>query len=261
MTAPAEAAAAALLLAERSGERLDALPAELRPATLAEGHAIQDAFATQWGAPVAGWKIGATSAGGRVMLGIDGPIYGRLFTDRIFAPGDAVPLGATAIGVMEVELAFTFGRSLAPRDGGWTREAMMDAVEAMHVAVELPLTRFKQLGTAGAPQITADNACAGSLVLGAPIPSQLWRGRDLAEVTGRIGVAGGEAALGTGANVLGHPLDALLWLVRAVTGRGMTIPEGQLVSTGSITPPPRVNRGTHVLAELVEIGQVQFTVI
>ena len=84
MTAPAEAAAAALLLAERSGERLDALPAELRPATLAEGHAIQDAFATQWGAPVAGWKIGATSAGGRVMLGVDGPVSDG-FSQTVFS--------------------------------------------------------------------------------------------------------------------------------------------------------------------------------
>lgn len=261
MTVRADAAASALLSAERRGERLDGLPATLRPATLAEGHAIQDAFAREWGAPVAGWKIGATSAGGRAMLGVDGPVYGRLFTDRLFAPGDEVPLAATAIGVMEVEMAFTFGRAIVPRDDGWTRDAVMDAIDALHVAVELPQTRFKQLGTAGVLQITADNACGGSLILGAPLPLRLWRDRDLAAIKGRIGVAGAEAAVGTGANVLGHPLDALLWLVRAVTGRGMTIAEGQVVSTGSITPPPRVYRGAHVLAELGEIGQVRFTVV
>ena len=52
-----EASAAVLLSAERNGERLEALPVPLRPANLVEGHDIQDAFARQWGAPVAGWKI------------------------------------------------------------------------------------------------------------------------------------------------------------------------------------------------------------
>ncbi len=256
-----EAAAAVLLSAERNGERLEALPVPLRPANLAEGHDIQDAFARQWGAPVAGWKIAATSAGGRAMLGVDGPLSGRLFTDRLFAPGDEVPLAATAMGVMEVELAFTFGQAIAPRDGGWTREAVVDAVDALHVAVELPQTRFRQVGMAGAPQITADNACGGSLLLGAPLSPRMWRDRDLAAVAGRIGAAGSEAARGAAANVLGHPLDALLWLVRAVTGRGLTINAGEVVSTGSVTPPPPVYRGAQVHAELDDLGQVRFTVV
>lgn len=261
MSAVADAAAAALVSADRTGERLDALPAGLRPATLAEGHAIQDAFARHWGAPVAGWKIGATSAAGRGMLGVDGPLSGRLFADRLYAPDDEVPLAATAMGVVEVELAFTFGRAVAPRDGGWTRDAVVEAVDALHVAVELPQTRFREVGRAGAAQITADNACGGSLLLGPPLAPRLWRDRDLATVAGRVRVAGGVAALGVGANVLGHPLDALLWLVRDVTGRGLTIAEGQVVSTGSVTPPPAVQRGAQVLAELGELGQVRFTVV
>lgn len=257
MTVDAALAAALLLSADRSGDRIESLPASLQPADLAEGYAIQDEFARQWGAPAAGWKIAATSAGGRATLGVSGPLAGRLFADRLYGPGDRVPRAATAMGVLEVELAFTFAAPLAPRPHR-TRDEVAAAVGSLHIAVEIPQTRFRQVAAVGMPQVAADNACGGALVLGPPLPPDRWRDLDLAAVEGRIGSEGGASAEGRGANVLGHPLDALVWLVQAVNDRGITIAAGEIVSTGSLTPPPALVIGAQVLAEVRGLGQVRF---
>ena len=54
-------AVARLAEARRAGAPLAGLPASCRPQTLADGYAIQDAFVSAWGQPVAGWKVGATA--------------------------------------------------------------------------------------------------------------------------------------------------------------------------------------------------------
>lgn len=257
---PAASAAALLLAADRAGERLETLPDPLRPTTLAQGYAIQDEFVRQWGAHVAGWKIAATSPGGRATLGVDGPLAGRLFSDRLFGPGDRVPVPATAMGVIEVELAFRLATALEPRAAHRTRDEVAAAVESMHVAVEIPQTRFLRVAAVGMPQVAADNACGGALVLGPALRPDLWRTLDLAAVEGRIGIEGGPMAEGRGANELGHPLEALAWLVQAVNDRGITIAAGEIVSTGSLTPPPALARSAQVLAEARGLGQVRFAV-
>jgi 2-keto-4-pentenoate hydratase len=262
MTAGRDIAAAArrLLAAERAGIRIDGLPGNLCPSTLDEGYAMQDALAALWGAPAAGWKVAATSAGGRALLGVEGPLAGRLFADRMHAPDDVVPLPATAMGLMEVELAFTVRCPLRPRAAPWNADEAADAMASLHIAVELPQTRFFHVAVVGAPQVAADNACGGVLVLGPPVPEALWRRRDLSAVEGRIGSGGARPAEGRGANVLGDPLASLVWLVQAVTGRGIAIAPGEVISTGSVTPPPEVASGAEVLAELAGLGQLRFSV-
>jgi len=194
------------------------------------------------------------------VLGVEGPLAGRLFADRMHAPGDVVPLPATAMGVMEVELAFTVGRRLTARAAPWDPDEISRAMASLHVAVELPQTRFRDVASIGAPQALSAATCGGALVLGPPVPEALWRGSDLAAVEGRIGSSAGVPAEGRGANVLGDPLAALVWLVRAVTGRGIAIAPGEVIATGSVTPPPKVAKGARVLAELCGLGQLRFSV-
>ena len=61
-----------LLVGARSNHhRLEALPAECRPATIEESYQIQDSLIKRLGLQVGGWKVGATSAKAQQMLGTD----------------------------------------------------------------------------------------------------------------------------------------------------------------------------------------------
>jgi len=61
----ARAAAQVLEQAWRSGAVIDALPANLRPASRAEGYAVQEQLAARCSTGRAGWKIAATSLAGQ----------------------------------------------------------------------------------------------------------------------------------------------------------------------------------------------------
>ena len=48
--------------------------------------------------------------------------------------------------------------------------------------------------------------------------------------------SGATLAVGKGESLLGHPLDAALWLVRNLNERGIRLKKGDLLSLGSLTP-------------------------
>ena len=58
----------------QQSRRMAELPARGRPATRAEGYAIQAELAAVSGQPVVGWKIAATSPAGQAHIHVDGPI-------------------------------------------------------------------------------------------------------------------------------------------------------------------------------------------
>ncbi|MFY9939748.1 MAG: hypothetical protein WAK33_22890 [Silvibacterium sp.] len=50
-------------------------------------------------------------------------------------------------------------------------------------------------------------------------------------------------ASGTGAMVLGHPLNALMWLSKALRKRGDQLRSGEIILTGTCTGVTKVNPG------------------
>ena len=57
---------------------------------------------------------------------------------------------------------------------------------------------------------------------------------DLLGVTGRAVINGKKAGQGTGADVLGHPHNALAWLANHLAAEGKGLHAGQIVLTGSL---------------------------
>ena len=90
---------AARLLADAwlAGATID-LPAALLAADRAAAYAIQDEIARLLAADpanaVAGWKVGATSAGVQKAEGYDGPIPGRVFASMVYASEAELPPSA-----------------------------------------------------------------------------------------------------------------------------------------------------------------------
>lgn len=82
--------------------------------------------------------------------------------------------------VGEPEFAFRMGRDLPPRSSLYTTQQVLDAVDTLHPAIEIPDSRFSDFVSAGAAQTIADNACAHLFVLGPPTTSD-WRALDLVE--------------------------------------------------------------------------------
>jgi 2-keto-4-pentenoate hydratase len=136
----------------------------------------------------------------------------------------------------------------------------MACVAAMHLGVEIPDSRYLDFVNAGAPQLIADRACAHLFVLGREVEAT-WRERDLSACAVQGRTSAGVTHDGGGANVLGDPRLALSWLANELGAHGVTLGEGQFVTTGACVAPLPIGPGDVVTGDYGSFGcmQVRFT--
>jgi 2-keto-4-pentenoate hydratase len=236
--------------------QLSELPPACRPATRADGYAIQAAIAALSGQPIVGWKIAATSLAGQQHIGVDGPLGGRLFADRVSTTGASVPLAGNHLRLAEAEFGFRLGMDLPRRERPYAVDEVLSAVVSVHPMIELPDSRFEQVAGAGAPQLIADVACAWRLIVGEPARVD-WRSVDLTRQAVKTTLNGTPSATGTGANVLGDPRVALTWIANELRVHSEGLRAGQIVTTGTCIVPVPLAPGDFFRAEFGALGAVE----
>ncbi len=240
----------------QSGGVADRLPPELMPASRREAYEVQALVEKRSSRPRFGWKIAATSKAGQAHIGIGGPIAGRLIAERAFDDGAELVFGANRMRVAEPEFALRFGQDVPARAAPYTAAEVVAAVGSLHPAIEIPDSRFIDFAHVGELALISDNACAHEFVLG-PAAPEAWRNIDLAAHPVRASVAGKLERDGSGANVLGDPRIALTWLVNEVSGLGITIKAGEVVTTGTTATPLPIAPGDSVQADFGALGSVR----
>src|SRR5688572_15727420 len=253
---PVQDASALLWEHWNGGRRLAAIPEAIRPASRAEGYAVQATLERRSGSPLFGWKIAATSVAGQKHINVDGPLAGRLLRERAFVSGASVPFGANHMRVAEAEFAFRMRRDLTPQWGPFSVGEVVEAAGSLHPAIEIPDSRYEDFTIVGAPQLIADDACAHYFVLG-PAAPESWRQVDLAAHAVKGEVAGKLSRDGIGANVLGDPRVALAWLANELSSLGVTLRAGQVVTTGTCLVPLEIAPGDHVRMDFGVLGGVE----
>ena len=259
MCLPFRDAARLLWEHRQAGTALDALPAPLRPHDADQGHAIQAELPTVAGQAVVGWKIAATSAAGQAHIGVPGPLPGRILAGFVRPPGEPVSLRGNRMRVAEPEFAFAEAQDLPPQSAPYTQQQVMAAVATLHPAIEVPDSRLDPFTAAGEAQLLADNACARHFVLG-PAAPDLWRDLDLSTYPVHARVDHGSTLKytrdGTGGNVLGDPRIALTWLANQLSGLGIPLQKGQVVTTGTCMVPLELEPGDSASADYGLLGRV-----
>jgi 2-keto-4-pentenoate hydratase len=253
----ASAAAAAGLLARHrdDGTRLAELPADLRPGTREEGYAVQAQWMRHTKSPLFGWKIAATSEAGQRHINVKGPMAGRLLAERVLPDGATIPLAGNLMRVAELELAFRMDRGLAPRTRPYGAEEVLAAVATLHPALEIPDSRYADFTAVGEAQLIADNACAHLFILGPAVPPD-WRSADLAAHRVWAEVEGKSRHEGRGSNVLGDPRIAMAWIANELSGLGITLAAGEVVTTGTCLVPIPVVPGDRLRAHFGAFGEM-----
>ena len=255
-----QAACALLFRHWADGTQLEALPPKLVPADRAEAYRVQALLESYSRAPLYGWKIAATSMAGQRHIGVDGPLAGRILTERVIPNGGSCPLGNNLMKVAELEFAFKMARDLPPRGEPYSQDEALAAVESLHPAIELPDSRFLHFERVGLAQLVADNACAHRFVLG-PAATTDWRALDLASHRGRMFRNGAAAEDGIGGNVLGDPRVALAWLANELSRHGETLKAEQIVTTGTCLKPVPIAEDDLFEGDLGILGRVCVSIV
>jgi 2-oxo-3-hexenedioate decarboxylase len=201
------------------------------------------------GEKIVGAKLGMTSKVKRHALGIDEPVYGRLTSGMLVAPGEPLDLRPLIHPRAEPELAFLIGRPIvAPV----TIAGVLSATEAVLPALEVVDSRYS--AAFRLPDSVADNAGAARVVLGA----RAVRPADLVDLSllGCVLRSRGVIHTAAGGAVMGHPAGALVWLAEALGARGEHIGAGSIVLSGGLTASVELRPQAVVTAEFDGLGSV-----
>ena len=162
--------------------------------------------------------------------------------------------------VIEAEFAFRMGADvLAQGASPLTVQQVMAQVAELHLAIEIPNSRYQDFVTAGEAQLIADFACASHMVLGAALTTD-WRSVDLVAQTVQVSRGGEVVALGKGSNALGDPRVALTWLANELISHGLHLQAGDVVITGTCVVPVPVVVGQYLTAQYPGLGEVSVAI-
>ncbi|MEU8850117.1 fumarylacetoacetate hydrolase family protein [Streptomyces sp. NPDC048564] len=204
------------------------------------------------GRRIVGRKIGLTSAAVQCQLGVDRPDFGALFADMAVPDGGEVPAGRLLQPKVEAEVALVLGRDLP--HPACTVVDVLRAVDFALPALEIVDSRVQGWDISLVDTV-ADNASCGLYVLGAtPVPLTAV---DLRAVTMTMTRGGETVSEGTGADCLGSPLNAAVWLASALAERGDPLRAGDLVLTGALGPMSPAAQGDVFEADVRGLGSVR----
>lgn len=249
--------AAEAILEARRARRILAPLGALAPATPEAGYALQKEVALRLGGlPPAGFKIGATTKQMQAILGLSGPAGGFVPKSGLRAsPATARHADFVNPGV-ECEVGLRLARDIAP--GPCTRDQAAEAVGEVFAAMEIVENRYGDFTRIGTPTLIADQVFHAGGVLGAPVAD--WRSLDLGATRGRMTVDGEVRGEGVGADLLGHPFEALAWLASSGCAAAFGgLRAGQVVFLGSVTPPIWLEKPCKVVVEFDTLGRAELT--
>jgi 2-keto-4-pentenoate hydratase len=249
------AAADRLAAAERAGVPCrpvrDLLPAgDLAAAYAVARVNVERALAA--GRRIVGRKAGLTSPAVQRQLGVDQPDFGALFADMCVPDGDELPAGRLLAPKVEAEVALVLGADLP--DPRVTVVDVLRATDFALPALEVVDSRVANWDITIVDTV-ADNASCGLFVLGAtPVPLDRV---DLRGVQMRLRRGDEIVSRGTGADCLGGPLNAAVWLAATLAAAGDPLRAGDVLLTGALGPMVAAAAGDSFETEISGLGSVR----
>jgi 2-keto-4-pentenoate hydratase len=232
------------------------------PATLADGYHIQAALVQRMldrlGGNAIGYKAAATNVTAQRQMDVDGPFFGTLLSATSHASPATLRAADFTLRIVEAEFGFELGADVPPPDTPYTAETIAPFVVFAIPAIEVVDHRYHDWRLVGAPSLAADNAIHGRWVAGAPVRE--WQHLSLSTHPVSVIVNGSPWRTGSGANVLGNPLNVVAWLANELPKHGRRLRKGERVSTGTTADVYFASAGDRVTADFGPLGtaEVQF---
>lgn len=257
------AAAARLLDATRTGIPCAPVRDLLPDPDMTTGYAVQSLLTNarlDAGSRAVGRKIGLTAPKVQAQLGVDQPDFEVLFDDMACPHGEVVDIGRLLQPKIEAEIAFVLAADLDSDD--LTEDTVRLAVGQTVAALEIVDSRIAGWDITLVDTV-ADNASSGLYVLGDE-PVELGdhdlRGVEMTlTMTTPTDDTGTTVSSGSGADCMGDPIAALLWLARTAREVGSPLRARDVVLSGALGPMVHVTPGGTYRAELSGLGSVSAT--
>ena len=203
------------------------------------------------GARIVGRKIGLTSKVVQNQFGIDEPDYGALLNTMEVLNGGSISVKELMQPKVEGEIAFVLKKDLP--NPTMTSFDLMGAIDYVLASIEIVGSRIENWNIKITDTI-ADNASASHFVIGhRPVKLE---NVDLINCEMKMSKNGELVSEGKGADCLGSPLNATLWLAKTMASLGTPLKAGEIILSGALGPMVSVNAGDHFSANFSDLGSV-----
>ena len=195
---------------------------------------------------VIGYKAGLTNPAVQKRFNTDQPVWGRLYEGMVLANGVTVEAAFGARPLYEADMLVRVRSDAVNR--ATTPAQVLDAIDQIIPFIELPDLMVQAPPKLNGAAVGAINVGARLGVAGTPIAVPAAGGERAAMLDALRDMnvvlsdgSGAELGRGRGGDILEHPLNALVWLSKALASEGLALKPGELVSLGSFSPllPPK----------------------
>ena len=193
-----------------------------------------------------GYKAAFTSAAAQKQFGVDGPRWGTMFDRNMVDIIAVLPANFGARPLLEADMIVEV-KDPALADAKTPLEALA-CIESMVPFIELPDLMLQDPVNGNA--LVAINAAFRGGVTGAELP--LTANQATVDALANMTVVltdlktGQELGRTAGKSLMGHPLNAAIWLAQALKKDGITLKKGDVLSLGSFMPALPVQSGMQV---------------
>ncbi len=240
----------ASLAAQYMNRQIIANPADLSIADAQCGRDKFVGFLSQQFDKIVGYKAGLTNPAVQKRFNHDQPVLGVLFKEMLLPDGSEVAVNAGARLLFEADML------VRVKDAGIhkakTPEQALKHIDAIIPFIELPDLLVQDPGKLNGATLTSINVGTRLGVVGKPIPAKHVTVAQLADMTVRIvDGEGKEIDRGKGSDIMGQPLNAVLWIAQDLARSGRQLKAGDLLSLGSFTKltPPKPGQSVRAVYE------------
>jgi len=252
-------AAEVLFAAERQRREVERVSLEHPTMDVKDAYAVMEALIAKKedvGQKVVGYKLGYTSKAMQQQMGVDDPIYGLLFDYMIMKNGEDLVFEQLIHPKLEAEIAFVMKKDL--QGPGVTREDVLDATEYVTPILEVVDSRYLNYKFKMVDVIADNNS--GARVIASQSKFQV-RDINLPEAIVTLKQNGEVVQTGSGADVMGHPADAIVWLANYLSEHGRKIEAGDFIISGGMTRAIDLALHDHIEADFGSLGIVEFKIV
>jgi 2-keto-4-pentenoate hydratase len=194
-----------------------------------------------------GWKVGFGAPAAMKKLEIHAPLVGFLMTGALLRTGASIAIGQWTKPAAEAEVAVHMGRDLP---GGADRPAAAAAIAGLGPAIEIADVDFPPDDV---ERILAADIYQRHVILGPCDASRA--GCRLDGLDCRVSRNGAEAARTSDPQALtGDYVDIVRHVADVLDACGQRLEAGEVIITGSITPPLWIEAGDEIRFELEPVG-------
>ena len=195
-----------------------------------------------------GYKAALTNPAVQQRFGTTQPVWGKLFERMMLPNGAVVPTSFGTRPMYEADMLVRV-RSSAVNQAKTPME-VLQAIDQVIPFIELPDVYVQNPAQLNAASFSAINAGARLGVAGTPlsVPTDNAGRQALLDALRDMDVIVADAdgkrlGGGKGSDILGHPLNAVVWLAQALAQEGLALQPGDVISLGSFSVPTAPKAG------------------